>query len=214
MSKRLVIKTVLICIGIFLIITSSAAAYIFNKYPIDFEKHITVVVAAVDIDEGQIIREKDLKTKEIQESASSELFATDKNHIAGRKASTGILRNEYVRTNILVDRNDWYKDDERIIILPVSMEERLANLITKGSYIDIRLSRDSHSQVETILYKIKVHDVLDDTGTPLSSKSGANSKTAYLKLILDSDQRRKIYSARLDGRLIYELYCDAAQKGE
>ena len=212
MGKRLIIKTALICIGIFLILNSAAIAYIFNKYPIDNEKHISVVVAALDIEEGQVIQDKDLKTKEIQMSASNTLFTTDTKQVTGRKAATRILRNEYIRTSTLIDKNNWFQDDDRIIILPVSIEERLANLITKGSYIDIRLKKDSGNIVETILSKVKVEDILDETGTSLKSKTGVNSKTAYMKVVLDNDERQKIYTAAATGKMIYELYCDDTQK--
>lgn len=212
MGKRLIIKTALICIGIFLIINSAVIAYIFSKYPIDHEKHISVVVAALDIEEGQVIQDKDLKTKEIQLSASNTLFTTDKSQISGRKATTRIQRNEYIRTNTLIEKSDWFQDDDRIIILPVSIEERMANLITKGSYIDIRLKKNSSFTIETILSKVKVEDILDETGTSLKSKTGVNSKTAYMKLVLDNDERQKIYTAAETGKMIYELYCEDTQK--
>jgi hypothetical protein len=94
----------------------------------------------------------------------------------------------------------------------MSIEERLANLIKKGSYIDIRLKKESSAVVETVLYKVKVEDVLDETGTSLDSKSGMNSRTTYMELVLDKVSREKIYTATTQGKLIYELYCDEMQK--
>ncbi len=212
MGKRLVIKTTLICMGIFLILNSIVFAYIFKRYPLDLQTHISVVVAAVDIDEGTIIQEKHIKTKEIQLSASNALLATDVGQVLGKKAKDKIMKNEYLSTSTLIDKNNWFKDDERIIILPMSIEERLANLIKKGAYVDIRLKKEASDIVETILYKVKVEDVLDETGVSLDSKSGMNSRTAYMKLILDKDERQKIYTAKMAGKLIYELYCDDTQK--
>lgn len=212
MGKRLVIKTILICFGIFLILNSIVIAYVFKQYPLDVEKHVLVIVAAVDIDEGTVIEERHIKTKEIQQSASNLSLATDRGQVIGKKARVKILRNDYVRTNVLNAKKDWFQDDERIIILPMSIEERLANLIQKGSYVDIRLKKEAIDVVETILYKVRVEDVLDETGTSLNSKSGMNSRTTYMKLILDKDERQKIYTATKTGKLIYELYCDETQK--
>jgi hypothetical protein len=122
------------------------------------------------------------------------------------------VSNGYIRTRDLVSKNNWFKNDERIIILPMSIEERLANLIKKGTYVDIRLKKEASDIVETILYKLKVEDVLDETGVSLDSKSGMNSRTAYMKLVLNKDERQKIYTAEMAGKLIYELYCDETQK--
>jgi len=210
-GKRLVIKTALICFGIFLILSSTVFVYIFKQYPLDIEGHVLVVVAAVDINEGTVIEEKHIKTKEIQLSASNASLATDLGQVLGRKARAKIPRNDYVGAHALIAKNDWFKDDERIIILPMSIEERLANLIQKGSYVDIRLKKEPNDIVETILHKVKVEDILDETGTSLNSKSGMNSRTTYMELILDKDERQKIYTATMTGKLIYELYCDETQ---
>ena len=212
MSKRLIIKTVLICFGIFLITDSVLFAYIFTKYPLNMEKQVSVVVATADIKEGTVIDEHYLRKKDVWESAVSASVERDIGNIAGKKALANIRKDEYIRTYELLERKDWFKDDERIIVLPVSMEDRLANLIKKGSYVDIRLQRETGEPTEDILYKIQVKDVLDDTGTPLDSKSAVNSKTAYLKLVLGDGDRQKIYSAARNGKLIYELYCDNTQK--
>lgn len=212
MGKRLIIKTTLICFGIFLILNSIIFAYVFKRYPLDLEQHVSVVVAAVDIDEGTVIEEKHLKTKEIQLSASNTSLVTDMGQVLGKKAVLKITRNDFVSANALMARNNWYKDDERIIILPMSIEERLANLIKKDSYVDIRLKKESSAVVETVLYKVKVADILDETGTSLDSKSGMNSKTTYMELVLDQVSRQKIYTATTQGKLIYELYCDETQK--
>jgi Flp pilus assembly protein CpaB len=212
MGKRLVIKTALICFGIFLILNSIVLVYIFKEYPLDLEGRVSVVVAAVDISEGTIIEEKHLKIKEIQNSASNSLLCTDIVQVIGKKANVDIKRSDYVRTTTLIDKKSWFKDDERIIILPMNIEERLANLIQKGSYIDIRLKKEASEIIDTILYKVRVEDVLDEAGTSLDSKSAMNSKTIYMKLVLDREDRQKIYTATSSGKLIYELYCDEMQK--
>jgi Flp pilus assembly protein CpaB len=214
MSKRLIIKTTLICFGIFLILNTLIFTYLSKQYPLDSEEHILVPVAAVDIEQGTVIQEKQLKMKDIQKSASNSSIATNIGQIAGKKARSAIKRNDYIRDSDLVSKNNWFKDDERIIILPMSIEERLANLIIKGSYVDIRLKKESSDVVETILYKVKVEDLLDEMGHSLDSKSSMNTKTAYMELILDEKDRQKVYSATMLGKLIYELYCDETQKPE
>lgn len=212
MGRRLVIKTALICFGIFLIINSIALVYIFKQYPLDLDEHVSVVIAAVDIDEGTVIEKKHINTKEIQQSATNNLLLVDINQVIGTKATSKISRSDYVRSNSIMDKSEWFEDDERIIILPVNIEERLANLIQKGSFIDIRLKNEASDIVETILYKVRVEAVLDESGTAIDSKTGVNSKTAYMELILDKEERQKIYTAKTTGKLIYELYCDETQK--
>ncbi len=212
MSKRLIIKTTLICFGIFLILNTLIFTYLLKQYPLDSEEHILVPVAAMDIEQGTIIQENQLKLKDIQKSASNSSIAKNINQIAGKKAKSEIKRNDYIRNSDLASKNNWFKDDERIIILPMSIEERLANLIKKGSYVDIRLKKESSAVVETILFKVKVEDVLDEMGNSLDLKESMNTKTAYMELILDEGDRQKVYSATMSGRLIYELYCDVTQK--
>jgi Flp pilus assembly protein CpaB len=212
MSKRLIIKTALICFGMFLILNTLIFTYIFKKYPLDLEEHIFVPVAAVDIEQGTVIQEKHFKMKDIHKSASNNSIAINIDQIIGKRAKSEIKRNDYIRDSDLVSKDNWFKDDERIIVLPVSIEERLANLIKKGSYVDIRLKKESSAIVETILNKVKVEDVLDEMGHPLDSNTSMNTKTAYMELILDEEQRQKVYSATMSGKLIFELYCDETQK--
>lgn len=211
MGKRIIIKTAFICIGIFLIINSVVLAYIFKKYPLDLEKYIPVVVAMSDIEPGTIIEPRHIRTRLIQQSAVNASMLTELSNAVGKKTVKGISRSDYLRGPDLVEKSSWYEDDERIIILAVNMEERLANLIHKGSYIDIRLRRENSSTVETILKEIKVEDMLDENGSSLGSLTGINSKTAYMKLVLNDDERKKIYTSRTQGQLIYELYCDETQ---
>lgn len=212
MGKRIAIKTALICFGIFLILNTLIFTYIFKTYPLDTEEHVPVLVAAVDIEQGAVIQEIHIKRKEIPKSASNGSIVTNIGQVIGKKAVSEIQKNDYIRTEDLVSKNNWFRDDERIIILTMSIEERLANLIKKGSYIDIRLKKESSDVIETILYKVKVEDILDEMGYSLDSKSTINTKTAYMELILDENERQKIYSATTVGKLIYELYCDETQK--
>ncbi|PYG89133.1 SAF domain-containing protein [Ruminiclostridium sufflavum DSM 19573] len=212
MGRRLIIKTALICFGIFLILNTIILTYIFKSYPLDIEEHVFVPAAAVDIKQGTVIQEKHLKIKEIPKSASSTAIAINIKQIIGKKAKSGIQKDDYIRSNDLVLRNSWYKDDERIIVLPMSIEERLANLIKKGTYVDIRLKKESSDVIDTILYKVRVEDILDETGCSLDSKSAMNTRTAYIELILNEEERQRIYSAEMEGKLIYELYCDEMQK--
>ncbi len=211
MSKRIVIKTTLICVGIFLIINAALLEYIFRKYPIDTEKYVPAVIAISDIKPGTVIERKHVKTKLIQQSALNESMETDINSVIGKKAIQEIANQDYFRNNCLIHKNQWFKPDERIIVLPVSIEERLANLIKRGSYIDILLKSDTSPTIEAVLKKVEVKDMLDENGNPIDSMSGINSKTAYMKLVLDEKQRQRVYTSMVKGQFIYELYCDETQ---
>jgi len=211
LSKRIIIKTVLICVGIFLIINTAFLTYVFKKYPIDMETYVPAVIAVADIEPGTVIERRHVKTKLIQQSAFNDSMESDINSVIGKKAIHKIAKQDYFRNYNLIHKNQWFKPDERIIVLPVSIEERLANLIKQGSYIDILLRVDSSSTIEPVLKKVEVSDVLDENGNPIDSMTGINSKTAYMKLILDAQQRQRIYTCMTKGQFIYELYCDETQ---
>ncbi|OPX45644.1 hypothetical protein CLHUN_05810 [Ruminiclostridium hungatei] len=211
MKKRIIIKTMLICIGIFLILDTLILTYTFKKYPLDLEEYIPAIIAASDIQPGTVIEPKHIRTKLIQYSAFNQSMEKDANMVIGKKVSRAIGRNDYLRKPDLIERDDWYSSDARIITVPVNIEERLANLIKRGSYIDIRIKRESSQMVETALKKVRVEDVLDENGNPIDAKAGVNSRTAYLKLILGEAERQKIYTSLTEGKLIYELYCDENQ---
>lgn len=207
MGKRIMIKTALICFGIFLIIGTLAASYILKKYPLDTEPRSYVLVASTDIGEGTVLEEKHIKKKLIHQSALNGSMVADTAFAVGRKTVHKISANDYLRAGDLIERKDWYEEDDRIIVLPVSVEERLANLVCKGSYVDIRLIKENVGDIETVISKVRVEDVLDEAGNSLSSNKGTNSRTAYMKLILNEPERLKVYAAAGAGRLIYELYC-------
>lgn len=212
MGKRIIIKTTLICFGIFLILNSVTLAYIFKRYPLDTGQYVPAVIAVSDIEPGTVIESKHVKTKQIQKSALSEAMETELGNVIGKKTARGITKSDYFRHYDLLDRNKWYEQDERIIILPAGIEERLANLIRKGSYIDIRLKKDTNTAIETILKKVMVIDMLDENGNSIDSITGINSRVAYMELVLGEDERQKVYAAITEGKLIYELYCDETQQ--
>lgn len=193
-------------------LNSIVLAYIFKKYPLDLEQYVPVVTAASDIEPGTIIERRNVRVKLIKQSTVSSSMLTDIEDAVGKKTKDKVIRNDYLRNADLVNKNNWYKDDERIIILPVSIEERLANLIQKGSYIDIRLKRAINPVIETVLHKVKVEDMFDENGISLEAETAINSKTAYMKLVLDGAERQKVYTAVTEGKLVYELYCDETQK--
>ncbi len=211
MGKRIAVKTALITIGIFLIINSIVLFIVFKKYPIDSEKYVTVVVAIADLEPGTIIQQRHVRTKRIQLSASNEVMEKDISSVIGKKTAGKILKNDYLRNYDLVNKENWYASDDRIIIVPVNIEERLANLIKKNSYIDILLKSDATALIETILKKVKVEEMLDENGNPIDAIQGINSKTAYMKLVLGREDRQKIYTCNTKGQFIYELYCDENQ---
>ena len=87
----------------------------------------------------------------------------------------------------------------------------LANLINKGSLIDIKVKfKNSKASPQTVLSRIIVEDILDENGLSLGENIG--SKKAYAKVVLDKAQRDRVYVASQYGVLIYELYCDNTQR--
>ena len=95
----------------------------------------------------------------------------------------------------------------------MDMEDRLANLIKKGSVLDIKvLPEDRKTLPKLVLSRIMVSDVLDENG--LSSGDAIGNRKGYIVVVLDSEQRNRIYAAMQYGKLMYELYCDSTQPKE
>lgn len=210
MNKRIIIKTALICFGVFLLI-SAVLIWIFSeKFEIDREKRIQVVVAKMPIQQGTVINREMIGIKTIRESSFNSHMLTDAGEVIGTKAAAQIGQEDYIRTYVLLSKDKWYKEDERIIVLPMEVEERLANLIRKGSYIDIKLApKEVKAVPKLVLSRVRVEDVLDENGVSLGSNGAA--KKAYARVVLDNRQRDRIYVAREMGKLIFELYCDTTQ---
>lgn len=211
MNKRIVLKTVIICLGIFIMLASFAAWYFFHYYEPDTEKKYRVLIACTDINPGDAINESMVTLKAIKESALSSHMITDINTAVGKKALNKVLTGDYISDYSLLPKENWYKNEDKIIVLPMDIEGRLANLIKKGSLIDVKVMlKDVRSTPKTVLSKITVEDILDENGISLGDPMG--SKKAFAKVILNKEQRNKIYIASQLGKLIFELYCDSTQK--
>jgi hypothetical protein len=213
MNKRIILKTVLICMGIFIIMASAGIYFFSSKYELDTEKKYQVVMAAADIPIGSVITENMVLYKTIKESGITPHMLQNSEQVVGMKVFSPILKGDYIPRYNLLPQDKWHKDDERTIILPVDIEDRLANLIKKGSVIDIKLlPADQKSLPKLVLSKIMVSDVLDENG--LSTGDAIGSRKGYIVLVLDKEQRNRIYAAMQHRKLIYELYCDSTQPND
>jgi Flagellar basal body P-ring biosynthesis protein len=211
MNKRLILKTAMICIGIFIIMTSLGIYYLLHNYEFDTEKKFQVLIASTDILPGDIINESMVSQRTIKNSSLNSYMITDTGKIIGKKALSRINTGDYIVNYNLLPKDKWHTDDEKIIILPMDIEARLANLIRKGSLIDIKVAPNQALAIpETVLSKVTIEDILDENGLSLGNSLG--SKKAYAVVILNNEQRNKVYIASQIGKLIFELYCDNSQK--
>ena len=55
MNKRIILKTGLVCMGIFLILASAGIYFFSSRYELDTEKKYRVIIAAADIPVGGVI---------------------------------------------------------------------------------------------------------------------------------------------------------------
>lgn len=211
MNKRIVLKTVLVCLGVFLILGSAGIYFLSSKYELNTEKKYRVIVAAADIPIGTVITNDMVAYRTIKESGYNQHMMQSFGQAVGMKALFPILKGDYIPEYDLLPPNKWYKDDDRTIILPMDVVGRLANLIKKGSIIDIKVEfKDSKAPPQTVLSKVFVQDILDENGLSLGENIG--SKTAYAEVVLNKEQRDRVYVAQQYGTLIYELYCNTIQK--
>lgn len=210
MNKRIILKTVLICIGIFLILASAGVYFFSSRYELDTEKKYQVVMAVADIPVGSVITENMVSYKTIKESGFTPHMLQKSEQVVGKKVLSPILKGDYIPRYNLLPQDKWHKDDERTIILPVDVEGRLANLIKKGSVINIKvLPADKNTLPKLVLSKITVSDMLDENG--LSSGDAIGSRKGYIVVVLDEEQRKRVYAATQYGKLMNELYCDSTQ---
>ena len=213
MNKRIIIKTTLICIGIFLILSSAGIYFFSTKYELDTERKYQVIVAEANIPVGSIIIENMITYNTVKESGLTPHMLQNSEQVVGMKVLSPILKGDYIPKYNLLPPDKWHKDDDRTIILTVDMEDRLANLIKKGSVIDIKvLPEDRKTLPKLVLSRIMVSDVLDENG--LSSGDAIGNRKGYIIIVLDSEQRNRIYAAMQYGKLMYELYCDSTQPKE
>lgn len=213
MNKRIILKTVLICMGIFIIMASAGIYFFSSKYELDTEKKYQVVMAAADIPIGSVITENMVSYKTIKESGITPHMLQKSEQVVGMKALSPILKGDFIPQYNLLPPDKWHKDDDRTIILPVDVEGRLANLIKKGSVIDIKvLPADQKSLLKLVLSRITVSDVLDENG--LSTGDAIGNRKGYIVVVLDKEQRNRIYAAIQYGKLMYELYCDSTQPND
>lgn len=210
MNKRLIIKTSLICTGIFIILASLIILFISSNYELDTERRYNVIVAREDIAAGDILTEDNIGIKVIKESAYTTHMLADPSLCASRKALSPIKAGDYLMSYNLLSPEAWHEDDAKIIVLPMGVEERLANRIQKGSLIDIKVLPENQKTIpKTVLSRITVDDILDENGMALGDAMG--NKKAFAVVTLDERQRERLYAAQQVGKIIYELYCDSTQ---
>jgi hypothetical protein len=211
MGKRLVIKTAMICAGVFVMMSAALVFFIFRGREFDDEKRYKVLIAADSIEKGTVLTDGMLSYRTVKESALNEYMVTDILEAVGKKCLSGISEGDYLREYELLPESGWYKDEDKVVILPMDIESRLANLIRKGSLIDIKIDLDGvEAPPKVVLAKVPVMDILDENGT--SSNGILSGKRAFAIIVLDNEQRDRLYIARDLGRLVYELYCDPTQK--
>lgn len=211
MNKRIILKTVLVCLGIFLILSSVGIYFFSSRYELDTEEKYQVVIAAADIPVGEVITDEMITYRTIKESGYNPHMVQNSGQVSGMKALAPIQKGDYISACHLLPPDKWYKENDRTIILSMDVEGRLANLIKKGSWIDIKVElKDKIAPPQTVLSRVFVEDILDENGLSLGENIG--SKKAYAKVVLDNTQRDRLYIAARYGKLLYELYCDNNQK--
>lgn len=210
MIKRAVVKTIIICFGIFLIATSIFLLLLFRKYPLDSENRYYVAVASVSIDEGQILEPNMISMNQIRESGFNNYMTQDVNRIIGKRLLTSIRKGDFITDYKLQEISDLYTDDERILAIELCPIDRIANIVTKGNFVDIVLKYKNVKKLpDIVLSKVKVQDLIDANGK--SVENYVSSKTLYAKLKLGKQQRERLYAAADLGQLFCEAYGSDAQ---
>lgn len=213
MNKRLVIKTTLICTGIYIILAGIAVFALNSNCQLDTEKRISVMVAANDILPGEVIKDFMVEYRNIRESDFSPNMLTQKDQYINFKTSILVKSGDYIFSYNLMSPDKWKSEDARTIVLPMNIDERLANLMQKGSIINIKVLPEGRKTIpKLVLSRITVSYMLDENGLSMGDSIG--NKKAYAVVVLNDLQRDRLYAAMQDGKLMYELYCDLTQPKE
>jgi hypothetical protein len=149
-----------------------------------------------------------LTCKIVNISYISENMITNINEAIGKKTLARLKKDDILRKHELVDKDEWYSNFERIIVLPMDIEQRLGNLVTKGSEVDIKIKKKGLVP-QVVLSKVKVDEIIDENGIPTGSEVGA--RKTFVKFVLNQEQRNKVYCAEDFGKLFVELYCNSLQ---
>jgi hypothetical protein len=212
-NKRLIIKTTLICTGIYIILAAIAVFVLNLNYQLDTEKRINVIVATNDILPGEVIKDSMVESRSIRESDFSPNMLIQPVQCNNSKTSVPVKSGDYIFSYNLISPGKWQSEDARTIVLPMTIDERLANLIKKGSIINIKVLPEGRKTIpKLVLSRITVSDMLDENGLPIGDAIG--NKKAYAVVTLNDMQRNRLYAAMQDGKLMYELFCDLTQPKE
>ncbi len=186
-------------------------AVLYYIYKPNFEKDITVVVAAKSFSFGDKINETNIRLKKIKENQYSNIFIKNPNELINKVTTHDILEGDFFTETDYSDSNKLYHEDDMVTIIPMTLEQRLANMITPGSIVDIKIQPDLKNAPITVLTGIKIEAMMDENGKTIENITGY-PKTVFAKLILNKDQRNKLYIAKNMGPLIFELYTYYNQK--
>lgn len=110
MNKRIIIKTTLICIGIFFILSSAGIYFFSAKYELDTEKKYQVIVAEADIPAGSVITENMVSYKTIKESGLTSHMLQNSEQVVGMKVLSSILKGDYIPQYNLLPSDKWHKE--------------------------------------------------------------------------------------------------------
>lgn len=217
MNKRLVIKTALICWGIFLVIIGGILYFMNNPENQIKRETTTVLVANMNIKAGQKLTSDlyrkikipvDFVTPKMVKASELSVSKVYGNNVW---CTSEIYRGEYIMKDDLDTIGAKVKKDLRITIIPLDMEGRLANLIKKGSVVDLRVQEaGSNNSTKLVLQGLEILDMLDEAGN--STVLSAPSRKAYIKVMLDRNKLDALYKAQNAGKIIMELYVSPLQQ--
>lgn len=211
MIRRTVIKTVLICCGVFLLGLSATSYALFSRFPLDMEKRLNVAVFAVNAEEGEVLEEGMIMMKGIRESALNDYMVRDVSAVVGKRLMVPARKGDYVASYRVAGDEEIYSEDEKLIAIELATVDRMANIIGRGSYVDIVLKYDKTQRLpQIVLSKVKVEELVDTNGDPVERCSGG--KAVYARLRLGKAQRDRLYAASDMGRLLCETYASPLQK--
>lgn len=231
MKDKNIRKAVLNTSAIFLLIIG-VMIYFYLKDPnrnylyYQFEEEIPVVVAKVDIIQGDVITEDNvevLKVKNGELLTNKETFVSTLDDLLGKKALYPFKSGQVLPSYYLLGKEDWYEGKHEYAI-EVDIPSTVANSIKIGDYVDINISYSQgigvhelyrtkvYDNFDIVISKVMIEDIKNGEGISYTTYTKDNPSSAfipkYMKVSLDYNQIDNYLGAKEKGTVFLVKYDD------
>ena len=210
-TGRVYLKAYGIAFTVFTILAILGVWYFLSHFKIDTDTYVTVVTATEGLVPGTIVSDSQVLTKRVKASSVSMYVVNDIKSVVGKKLIAKVAKDDFFRGYELLGSEQWKKDDEREMTICFDYDARVGNTVKKGSYVDVRLLSKEKSAPKVVISKILIDEIFDEAGLVVVDTDKLGSRKAFLRFVLNKEQRDRLYIASESGKLRLDLYYDSSQ---